>query len=690
MAGVSAMNGSAVRPLRLHEGATVAIVGGGPAGAFSALHLLRITRQAGFSIRVVVFERRCHPAVQAPQELAGPYTGCPQCAGGVSPRLHDAMAALGITLPPGVIQSRIATIGVQGNWKSIYLPVPADRPMSSVYRGTLPFGQHAPGECFDSALLDLAVAEGAELLGSRVFRAAYDTRGRIELGYTQGQAEMSIKADFVIFAGGINEKHDRSGHYPTTVELFRELQPAYLPPRLRKALIFELEVAGGEHSGLEGELHYIESSAGKLRLEMCSVISKRDHITVTLIGRSVDESETHQQNLNVIKDFLALPQTGRVLPPQLRPSVRCICNPHLVVGTAAMPYGSRIAAVGDMATSRQYKDGILAAHNMAASVVDCMFNRGIDADSLESGYGPTIAEFRRDNRYAAVIFTWYRWFFVNPFLSRVIYQAFTSEKKAKTEGQRDFKQIFWAIASGDRSYEDIARSLLHPATLWLILRGGVYVTLRNWLTERFFGLDWRGIPRVMTGVSLDDLQLRRARLLPEQSWSEGEGDLPEFECMYSVRLRTRPENARALLAEFGEKSRPYLNPRWVRIRRTGGEPLRPGSVIEYRVFGGLLSFSIEQQDTPRENLVVYKVREGFANDGLFCFELQPLAAGYCLLTIYLVFDYVRGTGLFGRLFWSAFRRLFPEYIHDVLWNHALCEFKRVVESRDAVAWQVHI
>lgn len=684
------MSRAVVLPEKLQDGATVAIVGGGPAGAFSAIHLLAHCRSLGRNIRVVVFERRCHPQANGADGQVGPYSGCPQCAGGISPRLHEAMDALGISLPSEVVQSRISAITVQGNWKSIYLPVPADRPMSSVYRGTLPFGQHPRNECFDARLLDFAAGRGAEVVGSRVFRAAYDDSGRVGLSYLCGNIETILHADFVIFAGGVNEKSDRTHSLPTTMDLFQQLQPAYVPPRLRKALIFELEAQTATDMAIEGELHYIESSSGNLRLDMCSVISKRGYFTVSLIGPSVDDSDGHQQNLNVIKDFLALPQTTRVLPAKVQPCVRCICNPSLVVGTATMPYGRRIAAVGDMATSRQYKDGILAAHNMAKSVATTAIDRGVDSQSLAAGYGRTIEGFRKDNRYAAIIFVFYRWFFVNPFLSRIIYQTFTSEKKLKTEGERKFKNIFWAISSGDRSYEEIAWSMLRPATLWLILKGGVYVTLRNWLTERFFGISWKGIARVMTGVSKDDLAARRSSLLPAHTWSGPEGRLPEFECIYSVRLRTSPENVRSLLAEFGEKSRPYLNPRWVGIHRIRGEPLQQGSIIQYRVFWGLLSFTIEQQASVRENLIVYKVKGGFADDGLFCFELEPLPAGGCLLTIYLVFDYARGGGFISRAFWSAFRIFFPEYIHDVLWNHALCEFKQVVESRDAVSWQVHI
>jgi hypothetical protein len=678
------------RAERLEEGATIAVVGGGPAGAFSAIHLLQQARQRGLAIRVIIFESRCQPAATERGATAETYTGCPQCAGGISPRLHDALADLGITLPPAVIQASISSITVQGNWKSIYLPVPPTRTMSSVFRGTLPFGQHLPEDCFDALLLRVATDAGAEVIGSRVFRAAYDSKGRVDLSYQVNNIETVLKADFAIFAGGVNDRVDKSHTLPTAMELFHQIQPAYFPPRLRKALIFELEAKDATGMAEEGELHFVESSSGKLRLDMCSMLSKRGYITVSLIGRSVDGSFSHQQNLNVIKDFLSLPQIRRVLPPQMRLCVRCICNPSLVVGTARMPFGDRVAAVGDMATSRQYKDGILAAHNMAASIAATVFTTGVDCPSIASGYGGIIADIEKDNRYAAVIFGLYRSFFVNPMLSRIIYQAYTTEKKSKTSDQRRFRNIFWAISSGDLTYEEIAKALLRPATLWLVFRGGFLVTLRNWLAELFFAIRWRGIARFTTAVSRDDLSARRSELLPAYSWSAADAHMPEFECIYSIRIRAGIETVRGLLAQFGEKDRPYLNPRWVKIRRTSGEPLHEGSVIRYSLFWGAMSFSIEQQPSSREDLIVYKVDGGFADGGLFCFEVKPLPAGYCLLTIYLVFDYARGSSPIGRVVWGLFRLLFPEFIHDVLWNHALCSLKQTAELRDAVSWEVNI
>ena len=668
------MSQSTSLPDRLQDGNTVAIVGGGPAGSFSAIHLLRRARAKNLGLRIVVFERRRLDAGDEQADRRGFYEGCPQCAGGISPRLNDALDHLGIIVPPEVLQAQISSITVQGNWKHIHLPVPPDRKMLSVYRGALPFGQHIVHESFDSLVLGVATGLGAELIGSRVDGAYYADDGRPVLCYQIAGKNAELAADFVVFAGGVNEKADKKTAGWSSEDLFRMLQPDYEPPGLRKALIFELEAPRDSVEVAQGNMHFIESSVDQLRLDMCSIIPKRDYFTVTLIGGSVDESSSHKENLQLIRDFLALPQIRRTLPPETELRIRCICNPSIVVGSANRPFGRCTAAVGDMATSRQYKDGILSAHDMAKDLADVIFEQGTDLASLESGYGATLARFRRDNRYATLIFLLYRWFFTSPSLSRVIYQTYASELKVQQESRRSFEKIFWAISSGDQSYERIAWSMLRPATLWKILSGGIYVTLRNWLGEFFFGLDWSGIGRFPTAVSLEQLQLKRGELLG--------GRHSEFECIYTIRLRADPLTVFGLLGDLGEPERAYLTPRWVSIRRISGLPLQSGCVIQYRIFGGLISFTIEQQSTEDDKLLSYRVCDGFANGGSFLFEVEPDSPKGSSLTVYLAFDYARGNTFSSRVFWWFFRALFPEYIHDVIWNHALCEIKQLAEAID--------
>ena len=667
------MNNTSV-PEKLQNDATIAIVGGGPAGSFQAIHLLNQARLHDQKIQVVLFEYRRQIHDQQQGDSPQSYSGCPKCAGGISPRLNDALADLGINIPDDHVQARINSITLQGNWKHIYLSVPQSRRMLSVYRGVLPCLRDTEHHSFDSLLLDAAMGRGATLIGSRVHAACYNPQGKPVLTYNANGTERKMTADCVIFAGGVNERSDERGDRPASTYLFRTLQPDYRPPKLRKAIIFELKAPPGISDVLAGEMHFIESSVDPLKLDMCSIIPKRHYFTVTLIGKSVDKAATHKQNLKVIYDFLALPQIRRTLPPTMELCIQCVCNPYIVVGPAKMPYGHRIAATGDMATSRQYKDGILSAHNITRDLAGVIFEDGVDSYSLKNGYGKILAQFRRDNYFATVIFSLYRWFFNSPFLSRVIYQTYTSERKKTPQPRRSFEKIFWNISSGDDSYERIAWSMLRPNTLWKILSGGVYVTARNWLAERFFGLNWSGIGRFSTVVSREGLEEKRSRLIG--------GRQHEFECMYTIHLRTDSDDVLSLLAEFGEAGRPYLNPRWVRIQRASGVPLHPGCVVEYNIFGGLISFSIEQTYTTDDHLILYDVRNGFAHGGRFLFEVEQRDTGHCLLTVYLTFNYARGTSIVSRLYWWIFRFLFPEFIHEVIWNHALCEFKQTAEKVD--------
>jgi flavin-dependent dehydrogenase len=563
---------------------------------------------------------------------------------------------------------------IQGNWKNIELPVPFDRTLLSVYRGALPFGQHEPGDCFDSWLLDRAMERGAQLMASRVTHVYYDSRCRPVLRYLQGEAEKQLSAEFVVFAGGVNEKTGELARNASPFDMLRSLQPRYDPPKSRHAIIFEMEATGVASMPAEGDMHFVESSSGGLHLEMCSIIPKRNFFTVSLIGKSVDRALDHKAVRQLVDQFLALPRIRRTLPLEARLTVRCICNPQIVVGTARMPMGERVAAVGDMATSRQYKDGILSANLMADALARTALGHGVDEHSLYRFYGRTIARFRRDNRFARIIFFLYRRFFTNKFLSRMIYQTYSRELKWRPEDQRNFGRIFWNISSGDKSYEKIALSMLRPATMWQVLRDGFYVTLRNGLAERFFGLDWSNIGRFPVIVSWEELGATRASLRQTGS--------TEFECVYRIRLKADSNVAMDLLSRFGEPDRPFLHPRWVQIRRTSGRALQQGSVISYRIFGGLISFKIVQT-TPAERCEIqYRVHGGFADGGLFLFKVEPGTAGHCFLTVYLAFDYARGDGPFSRIYWRLFRLLFPEFIHEVLWNHALCEFRHAAEFVD--------
>jgi flavin-dependent dehydrogenase len=665
----------------LEDGATVVVIGGGPAGALFSIHLLRRSRELHRQVKVVVIERRRQSFGQNGGCSTAGWRGCNCCAGGLSPRLNDVLNCLNLRLPEEVIQSRIHSITVQGYWKNIELQVPDGREMVSVFRGERPASRPDRQHNFDAVLLERALAEGAALISGEVVDVEYPEGGRPVVRSRAEGAESKLEADFVVFAAGVNEAAEIRGPSPSLAHVLRRLVPDYRPPRLRTALIFELESPRGVAPELEGHLHFVEYGSAALQLEMCSLLPKRGYITVVLVGPSIDASPGLAENQRIIHEFLELPHIRHLLLPGTQLRTACVCNPRLVVGSARQPFADRVAAIGDMATSRLYKDGILSAYYTASALAETLLGRGVDQHSLQEGYAPTIRSFRRDNRFAALVFFLHRVVFSSSVLSRVLYQAVITERKTSVAERRRLEQILWKIASGDDQYETTFLAMVHPATLWSILSGGLAITLRNYLAECFFHLKWEGFGRFTTGVAKEQFQTKRAVFRRELAECDVEVPDPlEFERMYTIRIRAACATVLRQLGRFGEADRGYFLPRWIRIRRIQGQANEVGCVIRYEVFGGRFSFDVQLERIAEGHLLIYRVCDGFARGGVLLFEVEPASEQLCNLSIYVAFHFQRGRTAITRLLWWFFRRLFPAFVHGVLWNHSLCRLKSIAEA----------
>jgi flavin-dependent dehydrogenase len=665
----------------LDPGAKVAVIGGGPAGAFFAIHLLRRAEELGRDLRVIILERRW-PAKTAPTDNPqAAWNGCNYCAGGISPRLNDVLKSLDSRLPEDVIQSRIHSINIQGYWKNIELDVPAGREMLSIYRGVWPSRRADGHHNFDSFLLQEAAKTGAELISAEVDDVRFSEDGKPLIRYRSGGVEATLEADFAVFAAGVNEAPGFRETGRGTLRILQRLIPGFSPPRRRRALVFELEMLPGVPAGLEGTVHFVEYGSRSLRLEMCSLVPKRGFVTVVLMGPSVDALTGPGEIQDIIRRFLELPHIRKLIPSQARLRPACLCIPYMVVGSARRPFGDRIAAIGDLATSRLNKDGILSAHLTAKALAETVLTGGLDSRSLRQGYGPMLRRFRKDNRFAAVVFFLNRVFFSSSSLSRILYQAVITERKTNLAPDRHLEKILWCIASGDDWYEDIFFSMIRPATLGSILTGGALITLRNYLTELIFGLRWEGFGRFTTGVAKERFRAKRL----DFSRDIAELDIPvpsrwEFERMYTVKIRAPRAEIMGQLGRFGEMDRGFFKPRWVRIRRCFGQPNVPGCEIRYELPFRFLSFSLDLERIVGERLAVYRVRNGFARGGVLLFEIERSSGDIHTLSIYVAFNFTRGRTRMTRPLWGLFRFLFPAFVHDVIWNHSLCQFKDIVET----------
>lgn len=656
----------------------VAVVGGGPAGAFLAIHLLREARSLGRTLNVTVFE----PRWAGVGTDRGPgdecWKGCNHCAGGLSPRIRDELHRIGVVLPDRLVQARIGTVTIQGYWKNIELEAPHGRELLSVYRGSYPARRADRAESFDAFLLGAAVRAGARVEAARVTRIDRDPSGRWTVC---AEGNGSLTADFVALASGVNNPCPES--VGASQDLIGQVLPDFRPPPRRRAMVFELELGYPLPGELPGGLHLVEYGSAELRLEMCSILPKRGFVTVVLVGPSVDAARGGADNRAILERFLALPHIGKLLPPRAVPRAACLCTPWMVAGTARHYLGDGVAAVGDLVTTRLNKDGILSACKLAEALAVAILRRGCDRASLTRAYAPAVTAIKRDNRYASCVFLLHRVVFSSSVLSRVLYQAVIHERKTHPVRTRRLERMLWRIASGEVPYRTVFWSMWHPSTLSSVLHGGLWITLRNYVTERIFGLDWEGFGRFTTGVALERFEAKRMEF---GRWLMISGaTVPgrlEFERMYTIRIAAPSERVFEQIGRFGETDRRFLRPRGLDVRRVAGQPNEPGCRVQYRVIHGRFRFHLEIERLIPGKLVVYRVLDGFARGGVLVFEVEPAGSGLCNLSIYVAFNFPRGKTLPGRLFWWAFRRLFPAFVHDVLWNHSLCQFKDTVSTTD--------
>jgi len=667
--------------VRLEDGARVAVVGGGPAGTFFAIELLRLARERHRSLQVTIFERKRETGA-GDAVCSVKREGCNYCAGIISPLMFDKLEQSGLGLPEQVMDGDLDSLIIQGEWKHFVLDVPAGRRMVVVYRGSRPWGREDRHFNFDAFLLDKAVEAGAEVVSGDVQGMRHTDSGLVEVSFRNrgegDRAALTLEADFTVLACGVNQIPGMCLDDAPVFSSLQEMIPGFRPPRTRKALIAEVDVRDQLFMDrIRDEVYFTEYGSRDLTIELACLIPKGNFITVVLIGPTVDRSSGGSGNREIVNRFLTLPQIERLLPGGSEAVSACMCNPNMAVGTARNPLGHRVAVVGDMVTSRLYKDGIYSAHSMATALARAALDCGVDRPSLKRGYWPAVREINVDNRFGRVVFLINRLTFSSRILSRVLYQAVIIERKTRPENERRLEKILWRIASGVDSYRRILLSMLHPAALSSMLVGGWLVTFRNVLTERVFGLKWEDFGRYPTAVTRDRVQGKRKELawflkLPVLQRE------PDYEKMYTIRIAAKKEEILRQLGRIGDGDRRFFKPRMIRVRRVRGKANEPGSVIRYAFPFRIPPVDLALEHVVRDRFLIFRVTNGFARGGLLIFDLAARRPEDHLLTVYVAFNFPRGRGLRG-FWWLCFRKLFPSFLHDVVWNHSLCRMKDVVE-----------
>ncbi|MDP2645027.1 MAG: hypothetical protein Q8P24_08815 [Desulfobacterales bacterium] len=655
----------------------IAIAGGGPAGAFFACHLLRESRRLNRRLDVVIVEKR---SPTHPGNGDDPPGGCTFCAGGISPRLHQVLEQYGFVVPEEIIQGRIDYIWMHGHWKNFRLRVPRDMRMYSVFRGSLPTGRGAGTPGFDEFLLGQAAKAGARILHAEVQSIAYSASGRPRLTMKKPSGERtSLDAGFAAIATGINGNCGRYGN-DALIAAVRRLNPDFAPSRSRRVFFFVMDV-GEDYlkRNMHREIHFIEYGSKRFALEHAVLFPKGRYLSAALIGKSIDRAVLPRDNGRIIQEFLNLDQISRILPDIQAAPVVCACFPGTAVTPARSPFGDRFALIGDAAGARLNGDGMFSAHATAFRLAQTILHDGIDRQALAKGYNQAVRWLAADNRCGRMVFRASRVAFSRPWLSRVTYQSFATEFKQRDEQRRPLTAVLWQAASGTADYCQVLRKMFSYGVFRSIL-SGVLITLRNAAFETLFGLKWGTSGRYPTIVLKE--QRRAVKLLLASTLEMELDEFPDFECMYMIKIRGPEKEIMAELAKFGHPQARFLNLRFVSVRHIRGEPNQAGSVIRYRI--PLIGLGTEMRLTRRvgSGTLLYQLNEQLSHRGKLVFNVAPTRDGNNRLTIYAAFDYIRGRTLAGRTLWRCARMLFPEFVHDVVWNHALCTIKENVERRE--------
>lgn len=420
------------QPTYLTNGSRVAVIGGGPAGSFFAIELLRRARAVGLRLAVEIYDGKSFAKKGAP--------GCNMCAGAIGHNLIQEIERSTTTIPPEVIHYEIEGYAVHYQDATARLENDPARKIYGVYRGAGPVSTERPdgARSFDQFLLDQATKLGARHVAQNVqdidVPATLERRPAI---VTSDGARHEF--DLVVGAFGVNS------------QLGQRLLYGYQPPPTWKTCVIEARVPEEfQREQLGNLIHFFVLKQPDVRY--VALIPKGEHVTVTAIGEHVDVLSTERLlRDSYMRDFL---------PADWK--LDCHCHPRVAVGAARLPYSDRFVIVGDASDSRYLKNGVESALVTARLAAECVINHGVTARDFEKHFWARCQQvFGRDNLYGRMLFEIYDRVFPHPLLAPIYFAVLQAERKA---GRRRalLSGALLAAFTGDQSYKHILLRALHP------------------------------------------------------------------------------------------------------------------------------------------------------------------------------------------------------------------------------------
>ncbi len=667
--GVSGIYPGAMR-ITLGEGSRVVILGGGPGGSFFAIQLLQQAKRARKNINVIIIDRQKETIKE-----------CDFCVSIISPRVQNELAKNHIQLPPQVICEKFTHIWIHGLWKNFPLKIPAEQALFSVFRGILRPSKTGAARGLDEFLLHKAIEAGAKLIigEAQAIEPGPCNKTRVIIQPVLGEP-FSLEAEFTCVCTGLPPGPGHGGQPDRLVSSYQRINPLFKPAKVRPRLMFELKPGRLYLKKYMNQEFYLMVTGSKtLSLDHILLVPRGEYLTVALVGKSIDRASLPEDSQSLIKNFLSLAHIQEILPGLTleNTTIACTCCSYMAVDPARAPFSHGIAMAGDALGARLYRDGLFSAFVSARALAHTVIHMGVDEKSLSRGYGWVRAWLKTDNFYGRLVIGFFQTVLRSRLLNRILYQTFASEMKFKPQDKWPLGKVLWRIGSGDTDYHGVVKELVRGPVVLSILKGTIK-TLRNILTELFFGLNWEAYGRYPTVI------IKEKRAYIKQSMARPLGinleASPDMERMYAIKIRASAQRIFQELGKFGDPDSKFLRIRFVDVSRISGLPNQEGSVVRYCLKMVPIFMDIHLVQSLTNRALLYRPDGLFTRQGKLAFDIRPTRDGNNRLVIYTAFDFRQGKTPLGRLFWNLFKRVFPDYAHDVVWNHAICCIKGEAEK----------
>jgi flavin-dependent dehydrogenase len=432
-----------VGELALHDGSRIAIIGGGPAGTFFAHFALKLARQRGLEIEVIILDGKSFLRQGPP--------GCNMCAGVISEALLAQLREEGILLPEKRVQRRIDGYWLQTGELGLLLTHPRGQKgaIRTVYRGSGPrFAPKRTDISFDDFLLGHAKDEGARVIEQVVREILFssDPSQPVRLLCGSAGSPTEIEADLVVGAFGLNT---------AILQKIVALGFGYLPPRFVHAFQAELPVeAEHMHRRLGNNIYALSPGPGHIRFAVCT--PKKEHVTVSVIGfENAGRSD--------LEELLVHPTMRHLFPSAgALDGQYCCCRPRIPITPAKNPFTDRFVIVGDASCSRYYKNGIESAFVTAQLAAQAAFHSGISRSAFRRDYWRQAKRIIvRDNLYGRLLFKAYDVVSRQALMARAYHRVASSDRGAGP-APRLARQILWNMFTGSTPYRTILFQALDP------------------------------------------------------------------------------------------------------------------------------------------------------------------------------------------------------------------------------------